>query len=173
MSKTTIRNLIIAVSIFVAVACAVTITFFKILKNSATLEAQIAAVAAQTQQEQAMLRLERLAQNSEEERAELASYFFFRESDSIGFLSEIESIAPTFDLSLKTTDLITVNEDNLDWVEATFGVVGARSDVHDFIELLENIPYVSRLTEINMTGETGGEWKASVTVQVQLLKYDE
>lgn len=173
MSKKTITNLIIALCIFVVVTATVSIAFFNILKNTETLEAQIAAVAAQTQQEQALLRLERVAQNSEDERAELASYFFFRESDSVSFLSEVESLAPVFDLSLETTDLVNVNEDNRDWVKATFGVVGSRSNVQDFIELLENLPYVSRLTSVNMEGDPGGDWKASVTVQVQLLKYDE
>lgn len=172
MSKTTLRNLIISLAVFTVVVGVVMIVFFSVVKNSQILEEQIVAVAAQTQQEDALLRLQRIAQNSEAEREELASYFLLRESDSINFLSEIEAIAPTLSLGIETTSLVQVTQDNKDWVQASFGVTGTRDNVQDFIQLLENIPYVSRVTSVSLNGTPAGNWKADVTVQVQLLQYD-
>lgn len=173
MTKTTLRNLIISLVTFTLVGGGVAFAFYGVLKGSQTLEQQITAVASQNQQEQAMLRLQRIAQNSEVERAELASYFLLRESDSINFLSEIESLAPNMRLSLETTDLQQVNEDNKDWVQAAFSVSGSRSDVQKFVNTLENIPYVSRLKSVRMSGTRSANWQAEIVIQVQLLIYDE
>jgi hypothetical protein len=172
MSKRTLRNLIISASIFGVVVGVVLFAFFHVLNSSQTLEEQIAAVAAQTQQEETLLRLQRIAQNSVEEREELGSYFLLRESDSIAFLSEIEAIAPTVGIDLETTGLVQITQDNKNWIQATFSLTGSRDNVQRFVRILENIPYVSRITSVNMTGNTAGTWQADVVIQVQLLSYD-
>ena len=173
MSKITTRNLIIALIFFPIVVGMVSVTFFNVLRNSQTLEEQIIAVAAQSAQEAALLRLQRTAQNTEEDRAELASYFLLRESDSISFLSEIESIAPSIGLGLETTELLQITQNNSNWIQATFVVIGARPQVQNFVQILENIPYVSHVTEVSLGGESTGDWKGTITIQVQLLQYDQ
>lgn len=172
MSKRTLTNLIISASIFAIVVGGVLFAFFHVLHSSQTLEEQIAAVAAQTQQEETLLRLQRIAQNSVEARDELGSYFLLRESDSIAFLSEIETIAPTVGVDLETTGLVQITQDNKDWIQATFSITGSRENVQRFVQILENIPYVSRITSVNMTGNTAGSWQADIVIQVQLLSYD-
>jgi hypothetical protein len=172
MTKTTLRNLILSLATFFVVGGGVLIAFLSVLEGSQTLEQQIEAVAAQNQQEEELLRLQRIAQGSEAERAQLESYFLLRESDSISFLSEIESIAPTFNLDLETTGLQQVNEDNTNWIQADFSVTGPRSVVQDFVKVLETIPYVSRVKSVRMTGARGENWQASIVIQVQLLSYE-
>ena len=172
MTKTTLRNLIIALSVFVVVVGGVSVAFISVLKGSQTLEQQITAVASQNQQEQSLLRLQRIAQSSEAEREELASYFLLRESDSIDFLTEIETSAPDMGLSLETTNLQPVLEDGKNWVEASFSIGGSRNDVQNFVSTLENIPYVSRVKSVNMIG-SGSNWRADIVIQVQLLIYAE
>lgn len=173
MTKTTLRNLIIAVVTFLIVVGAVLVAFLGVLEGSQTLQQQIEAVAAQNKQEESLLRLQRIAQESETERAELESYFLLRESDSISFLSEIETLAPKSGLALETTGLQQVAEDNKDWIQATFSVTGDRLDVQEFISILENIPYVSRVKSVNMNNANVGSWQAIIVIQVQLLKYAE
>jgi hypothetical protein len=171
MSRTTLRNLIISTAIFFTVGGGVAFLFIGVLSGSEELEEQILALAAQTQQEEALLRLERIAQNSETERSELASYFLLRESDSISFLSEIETIAPRLGVDLETTSLRQVNQDSREWIEASMTARGSRVEVERFIEALEVIPFVSRVISINMNGNTPSNWQADITMQVQLLNY--
>lgn len=173
MTKTTLSNLIVAAAIFVVVVGVVAVAFWRVLNDSQTLEQQITAVAAQNQQEETLLRMQRIAQSSENQRAELASYFLLRESDSISFLSDIETVAPTLGLVLETTNLRQINENNKEWIEATFSVGGRRDDVQEFVQIMENIPYVSRLKSVSMLGSRDGVWQAEVIIQVQLLTYAE
>lgn len=172
MSKKTIRNLIIAVTILIIVATVVAVAFLRVLENSQTLESQIAAVAAQNSQEAALIKLQKIAQSSEIEREELSSYFLLRESDSISFLSEIESLAPTMGVRLQTTDLKQVNQDEKEWVEVSFNTGGRRDNVQNFINVLERIPYASRLIMVNMSDAGNDDWRAEIIIQVQLLSYD-
>ena len=75
-------------------------------------------------------------------------------------------------ITLETKQLQKVEQDGKEWIETTFGLVGERESVQDFIKVLENIPYVSRTISINMRGERIGGWEADIIMQVQLLSYD-
>lgn len=172
MTNVTLRNLIIALVLFFGVVGTVTFGFVQIMTNSSTLEQQIAAVAAQSEQEQELLRLQRLATNSQADRAELATYFLLRESDSISFLSQIETLAPTIGIELQTVGLEQVVQEQRNWIEVDFLASGSRLDVQNFIQILEIIPYVSRVTSVNLKETTGSTWQANITIQVQLLTYD-
>ena len=83
MSQSSIRNLVISLAVFVLVVGLAVFTFVNLLKNSQTLEKQIAVVAAQNQQEEAMIRLQKLVQSSESKRAELATHFLFRPNNHL------------------------------------------------------------------------------------------
>jgi hypothetical protein len=171
MMSSTLRNLLVSVVIFLLVVGTVVFSLISTLNKSQVLEEQIIALAATNQQEEALLRLERVAQASEAERAELASYFLLRESDSISFLSEIESIAPNLGVGLETTSLRQTSADGKEWIEAALTVSGSRTAVERFIETLEVIPFVSRIASITMQGNTPANWQADITVQLQLLNY--
>ncbi len=173
MSKSTMRNLIISLITFILVGGAVAMAFLNVLSSSQKLEQQIIAVASQNQQETSLLRLQKIAQKSETEREELESYFLFRESDSISFMSEIESLAPAFDLEIKQPDLSNVTQDGKAWIQADYSIIGDRADIKKFIQTVENIPYVSRLTSVNMSGGRNKKWQADIIIQVQLLNYDQ
>ena len=139
-------------------------------QNGTLLKEQLAAVNAQNQQEASLLRLQRLAQETEADRELLESHFLLRESDSIAFLSEIETLAPEIGLSLETKNLQQISEkDNTSWIEVTFAVTGARIDVENFVQILEIVPYVSKITAIDMSARSSEFWQADVTIQVQLL----
>ena len=173
MSRSTIRNLVIAFVMLVLVVGVVAGAFVKVLGKSQTLEEQIATLASKNQQEETLIRLQKIAQSSEPERAELASYFLSKESESIDFLNEVEALAPTVGVNLETNDLRQVTQDNRDWVEILFNASGRRSDLQNFIRILEGVPYSSRVTSVYMRGERNSNiWQANITIQVQILSYD-
>ncbi len=173
MSKTTLRNLIIALVLFCITGGGTVFFFTQILSNSQLLEEQIAAVDAQNQQEASLLRLQRLAQTSQSDREELSSYFLLRESDTISFLSEMELLAPSVGLSLETESLQQVSVGGKEWIQTKFNVAGSRQDIQNFAQILEIIPYVSRLTSVSMEKDRDGSWRADIIIQVQLLNYDQ
>jgi len=173
MSKKTITNLIISLVILTVIGGGTTFFFLQISHKSNLLEEQIATVAEQNEQEESLLRLQRLAQISEPDREELASFFLLRESDSISFLSEIERLAPSVGLSLDTRSLKQVSSGGKDWIEVDFSVEGSREDVQNFVQLLEIIPYVSKVVSVSMVQEESNSWKGGIVIQVQLLTYDQ
>ncbi len=174
MSQSSIRNLIIALIIFTLVIGVGAFTFVNLLKNSRTLEGQIAVVAAQNQQEETMIRLQKVAKNSETERGKLAEYFLFRESDTINFLGEIEdNLAPNLGVLLETSDLKQLRQDNKDWIEVTFDTSGSRENLQHFITALESVPFASRISKVDMRGNRESGWQANIVIQVQLLAYDQ
>lgn len=173
MSKTTLRNLIISLVTLCVTGGGAAFFFVQILNNSQLLEQQIIAVDTQSQQEASLLRLQRLAQTSESDREELTSYFLLRESDSIAFLSEMERLAPSVGLELETKSLRQVSEGEKDWIQTDFNVTGARQDIQNFVQILEIIPYVSRLVAVSIKDDGKGVWTADIIIQVQLLTYDQ
>jgi len=120
------------------------------------------------------IRDRRIAEETQEERLQLESYFLLKESDSIDFLNNIESIAPQAGVVLQTSSLDTVVDpsDNSQWIEVDFSFSGSRSRVREFVEVLEELPYVSRMMSLNVTMQNQGQWQAEVTMRVRVLAYD-
>lgn len=136
---------------------------------------QIAALQEQRAQEASHHNLRRIANESAEDRSLLRNYFLGRESDSIDFLNTVETLAPTVGVSLKTADLKLVSEKDIKQsrIEVTFEFSGDRLHVENFIEILETLPYVSRLQSVSLSAKTIANWEAVVTMHVQVLAYDE
>lgn len=168
-SKTTQNLLLASILLVITAGGAVSLLWF-ISKNSALLTEQLDALKEQNQQEASLLRLQRLAVETKADREKLASYFLLRESDSIMFLSEIEALAPRLSLLLETEALKQLlSEDKVPWIEASFSVSGSRENIERFLSVLETIPYVSRITFVHMEAQASDNWRAEVTIQVQLL----
>jgi hypothetical protein len=173
MTKTTLRNLILSLTLFVVVSGAVGFFFFQLLKTTGTLEEQILALAEQDQQKEALLRLQREAQSSEIQRAELESFFLFQDDAVSDFLDIIEVAAPQQGLSLEIEDLANITADGRDWVEVFMRIEGSRSELERFIRLLDSVPFVSRLTSVSLNNSRGDIWTAHIQIQIQLLTYVE
>lgn len=172
MTKTTRTALIIALVGLLLAGAACTYLLLNIISKGDQLRVQIDALAAQNEQAAALLRLQRLAQETAAPREELESYFLLRESDSIAFLTEIETLAPKVGLALKTQSLKQVTHDGANWIEVTFTVTGQRTDVDNFVQILEIIPYVSQIQSVTMNGRSPQAWEATITIYVHLLSYD-
>ena len=174
MKSKTSQNLLLASILLVITAGGAVSLLWFISKNSVLLTEQLDALKEQNQQEASLLRLQRLANETEADREKLSNYFLLRESDSITFLSEIETLAPRLGLLLETEGLKQLlGEDKTSWIEASFSVSGSRQNIERFVQILEALPYVSRVTSIEMEAQSSDSWFAEITIQVQLLNYDQ
>jgi flagellar basal body-associated protein FliL len=170
MKSKTIQNLLLASLLLLMSAGGAISLVWLISKNSGLLTEQLVALKEQNQQEASLLRLQRLANETEADREKLSNYFLLRESDSITFLSEIESLAPKLGLQLETEELKQLlGEDKVSWIEAGFSVTGSRKNIERFVQLLEALPYVSKVTSVQMNSQSGRDWSAEIRIQVQLL----
>lgn len=174
MSPVTIRNVIISLS---ALCVAVGVFGFMVYQTGVQgnkLTEQISTLEAQRSQEESFFRLQKTAEETKEERATLQSYFLLNESDSIDFLNNVETLAPAAGVELTTSNLQSVvdAEDDTQWIEVDFSFIGSRQRVRDFIKILEELPYVSRLTSIELALVSQSQWEAKVTVRVRVLAYD-
>jgi len=173
MSRVTLRNLIVTLIIASLAIASLGYMIYKVASEGSRLEQQISDLEEQNTQEASLIQLQRVAYDTEEARNKLQDYFLLKESDSIDFLNDIEELAPTVGLSLKTENLEQITgEDDSSWIQVNFFITGSRQDIQNFVQILEIIPYVSKLTNINLKSRSGSIWEANITMQVQVLAYD-
>lgn len=148
---------------------------YRVGEQGEELGIQIEALEKQQAQEATHRSLQRTAETSKDDRQHLESFFLSKESDSIDFLNQVESLAPRVDVALRTQGLEVLTDvtDGGQWIVASFGFSGTREQVQQFIQILETMPYVSRLTEVQIGRQSSVLWQATVTMQVRILTYDE
>ena len=172
MTARTRNSLIIAIVVALIAGAGFAYMLFIIVDNGNRLNTQIDALTEQNEQAASLFRLQRIAQESTDDRAQLEGYFLLRESDSITFLTEIETLAPRVGVLLETESLEQVTADDSEWIEFTFALNGERQSIENFVQILEIIPYVSRVQSFEMSELDAGSWEGRATIQVQLLSYD-
>ncbi|MCA9358278.1 hypothetical protein KC902_03380 [Candidatus Kaiserbacteria bacterium] len=174
MSGSTKKTVIIALILTLASVAVFGFMVFRVFEQGDRLVAQIGALEEQRAQEAAHRNLQRIATDSQADRDKIKEYFLEKESESIDFLNQVETLAPQVGVALKTTNLQLVTEKNTKqaWIEVTFEFSGTRMYVQNFIQILETLPYVLRLNSVTMEARSRSEWQASVTMQIQVLSYD-
>lgn len=174
MNKASTRNLILACLLLSAAVAVFGVMAYQVQAQGEKLNEQIETLRIQQTQEASHFQLRRQAEDTVEEREALQEYFLTQESESIDFLNDIETLAPQAGVELKTSALeaITDKNDESEWIQVTFTFLGERVSVQRFIKILENVPYVSRLTSVNMSRESSTLWKAEVTMRIRILAYD-
>lgn len=151
------------------------IMLYRVMALNDHLQVQLAALKEQSLQEDSYYRLLRLIEETTEDRVRLHQFFLKRESDSIDFLNQVEALAPESGVVLVTDSLNTIRGENntVSWIQASFSFSGTRHNVQNFIQILETLPYVQRLTSVKMAARSSSDWQANVTMQVRVLAYDE
>ena len=175
MSKSTTTAIIISVILFVVAISGISLMIYQVNQQSDQLDSQVATLEKEQAQENSYFKLQRLSEDTEVDRVLLKSYFLEQESNSIDFLNLVESIAPEAGVDLKTDklDVLKRKGEESEWIEATFTFSASRERVLNFIQVLETLPYVLRLTTIEMSLKSASSWQAQVTMQVQILDYVE
>jgi type II secretory pathway pseudopilin PulG len=173
MSHSTKRTLTIAIILIVLATSVFGVMVYQVRAQGERLTEQIAILAAHNTQKASYDRLEQITNDSQADRAEIQSYFLQKESDSIDFLNHVESLALTGGVALETDSLKDITEKGgTKWIQATFSFSGNRENVENFIRILETLPYVARVTNIEMGAQSSVLWNAVVVMQVQVLSYD-
>ena len=118
------------------------------------------------------MRLQRISEETAQERANLRSYFLEQEGDSVDLLNYIDNLAVRSNVALQTKGLDLVDGERTNkLIKATFTIAGPEAHVRQFVETLETLPYVQRLTELTLKAKSSTQWEADVTIQVQVLNY--
>ena len=175
MSPNTLKITVISVVLFVLAAGFFIFMWIQTQQQGEKLVVQLETLSEQRRQEEVYFRLRRVAEESSAERAQLNEYFFSGESESIDFLNMVETLAPAAGVSLNTNslNLIEDTKDKRQWVEIGFIFDGSRNRVQDFITILEELPFVSKITMVDMIAADQTKWQARVTMRVRVLSYDE
>lgn len=147
-------------------------SLYFVLTESTALRARAQAVADHAAQQQLYANLASLVERTAPERATLQTYVL-TEDDTISFLANIESLAALRGLAL-TTDALTVTEAKPNNVlMVNFTLAGTEVAVYDFIALMEVLPYMSYLTEVNVVRDPEtGLAESTLTLAVTLATYD-
>lgn len=137
------------------------------------LEANIAAITESARRVESLARIARMISETEQQRAAIDTVFFDEESDSLAFLTKIETLAPELGLTFKNLSIGRVPQDPavpLGNGEVVFKVeyVGTKSEVMEFTRLLESLPYHSRLENLTISNDSEG-WKGEAEVRVTIL----
>ncbi len=144
-----------------------------IIAESEELSEQIEAIAVDQSQQVAFTRLQKLMQETADDRSELQSYYLSSQSDSIDFLNYIEQLAADRGVAIETRNPTEVErETGGTYLSVGYTISGGLTQVESFIQLLETIPYVSELTSVRLVRQSPVVWEADVMIDVAVLSYD-
>ncbi len=149
-------------------ACALIVS--SIHTKGATLEEYTTALTRKNAEEAAFIRVSRLVQETEVERATLQKAFFNDEGDSISFLGDIESFAASVGLALTTEGLDKITEEgsSSEYITMTFVYSGDRQQVLTFTKYLEDLPYHSKIESLSYNKSQNNEWEGTLTLLISI-----
>ncbi|MEK7462013.1 MAG: hypothetical protein AAB618_00340 [Patescibacteria group bacterium] len=174
MSRSTLRNFLIA-SVCLLTTVGVSGFSYKMISDKEeTLKTQLAAIKIGNELEKTYHHLQKISEDSKSDREQLNNYFLPQVSESITFLNQVEALAPQNGITLKTDALEEGSDKKTKdkWVNAQFTLSGTQSDVDRFVTILENLPYVSEITSLQMTDRSENNWEAKVTIRVFIANYE-
>jgi hypothetical protein len=172
MSTKTIRNFAIALVAMLGAGSAFGFMAVQVREEGRMLNAQLEVLGEQEAQESSYMRLQRISEETAEERTKLRSYFLEQEGDSVDLLNYIDSLAVRSGIYLQTKGLDLADGDRTNkWIKATFTIAGSETQVRQFVEILETLPYVQRMTALTLKAKSSTQWEADVTILVQILNY--
>lgn len=170
MSNKTKKIFILSLVVVIVTTASLAFFLYNINSRGMLLEEQLAILAENDTKESAYLKLRRLAQDTEEERALLASSFFGSEGDSIVFLGEIETMANALGLTLETESLDKVinEETKEEHIKMSFIYQGQKNTVFMFSKLLEVVPYHSTVESLQLREAGAGNWEGRLTILLSI-----
>lgn len=172
MNNRTKQLAIVAVVLFVVAVVSVVLFVREINLQSNKLSEQITAIQTDRAQQTVFTRVQRTNIETTETRQELQRYFLQSQSDSIDFLNFIEAQATVAGVDLTTNTPTEVVADDATYLSVGYEFTGSLSRVENFIQQLENLPYVSELENLSLTQRSGNTWQAQVGIIVHVLNYE-
>jgi Tfp pilus assembly protein PilO len=174
MSRLTLRNLIIS-SVFLLVALGVFVYgLYTIEAANSRLTEQITALETNRAQEVMFQQMQRIADESEDNRMVLDAAFLAGEGESIDFLNTVETLARDVGLSFTTENLrkATDEDTGVEKLVVGFSYTGDYQTVTDFLATLENLSYIGAVTSFELSQGLLGDWSMETTMEVNLYDYE-
>jgi hypothetical protein len=170
MAPNTKKILILSVVTVLVAVSVLSFFVYKINSEGILLEEKIKIQAENDIKESTYFKLQRLALETEGERALLAESFFTQEGDSINFLSEMETLASTLGLSFKTEalDKIIDKDSKKEFIKISFIYSGQKEVVYKFSKLMEYVPYHSLVESLSLKKVSGNNWEGQLTILITL-----
>lgn len=141
-----------------------------VIEASELLHEQVATLQQDREQQNRLTQLKRLIAETEDTRATIDSYYLNSQSDSIDFLNYIERLAQDQLVSLETVRATEEEEGGSLVLSVEYLIDASFAEINEFVILLENIPYVSEVTSVNLQNKTETNWQATVTLEVIVLE---
>jgi len=172
MNTHTKRLAILAGVLFITAVVAVVFFVREINAQSVKLSEQITAIQTDRAQQTVFTRIQRTSNETADTREALQSYFLQSQSDSIDFLNFIESQAAISGVELLTNSPTEVTQEGATFLSVGYNLTGSLNRVENFIQQLENLPYVSQLESLSLAQRAGSTWEANVVITVNVLNYE-
>jgi len=169
MNARTRRLAVIAAVLFVAATVVVVLFVREINQQSIKLSEQISAIEIDRAQQTVFTRIQRTSVETVSTREQLQSYYLQSQSDSINFLNFIEAQAAEFGVALTTNSPTEVVINGVTYLSVGYEFTGSLARVENFVQQLENLPYVSQLESLSLVAQSGSIWEARVVIIVHVL----
>ncbi len=164
--------LVIAATVFLTVASFFVYSVLEVGRQGERFSNAKQLISEHAAKENAFNKVESLLASTKSDRDKINSYFI-KESDTINFISSIESAASQIGVDLKTNELSiekAVADDPLstDKLSVGFTFSGSENQVKKFINFIENIPYHKSITSLDLVKEDSQTWKSTVLIELTL-----
>ncbi len=170
MNSHTKQILFIALGLFCIATATFVFMYLQINKLGEKLSIYTTAITENNTLEEKYIKINRIVQETADDRVNLDRAFFSDESESISFLGDIENLARSIGLDLKTDNLDKVkdNESGLESITMTFSYTGQKNQVMNFTRLLEEIPYHSKITSLSLQQNPNDSWTGNLTILISI-----
>ncbi len=137
------------------------------------LEDRIIAIAEKDARVRAHTSLQKLMEETREDREELSTYILTEDQTST-FLTNIESLGSEVGVELTTGSLEVVKKEGLfNELLIQFKIEGDESSVMKMHLLFETLPYRSKIAALSLSRAEGGRTESTLQIAVTLLKHDQ
>lgn len=168
--KTKIIGIISLAYVFIAVAVLSSVIFEVITAGQALTE-RVTAIADKNAKVKVYSELSNLVKATKDQR-ETLSGFVLTEENTSAFLTDIESIGMSQNVTLTTDSLQVTKQDGLfDLLSIQFTLEGSESSVAKMLMVFETLPYHSLVSSLTYERVANGGVKSTLGLEVTLLKH--
>lgn len=163
--------------LFLAVSVSIAgLTYYQIYREGTKLTTHMEVIGKSKLMQEQYNELFAVLKKNDAEHTQL-SEFLLTEDQTIHFLSEIETLARNANLAFSTDSLEVkpLPTPPFESVDLRLRAEGSRADVITFLNILETLPYFSRINALTLTAKKGAQgdiWVANITLMVALHAYD-
>ena len=174
MFSRTIQFTLIAIALCFGSIGATAYLVSMIMSERVVLEEQVTQIAETESQQATFIQLNRIADDTADERATLVGYFLPNQFDSktILLLNDIEEVwGPALGVEVEPATFQPLAAEPHPWFVLNYQLTGTPAAVRDMLLLFEAMPYHAQVDAVTIRdSETAGQSVAEITVRVAVLE---